>query len=169
LETQGRAGSSPDKAGTGWHCQTAWVRQTRREGVTRVNQCQSPSIDGTGSNLVDLGRVAVHTPARGVTPTPDVIFGWEATRNACGVLVAMLQGQSWAPPPSTGCVVNVGTVPKSPSPPVSQTGDGQVCRRLTTSEWGGAFVVVRDRESRSHGEGRQQVRSHGTGMSGGRR
>jgi hypothetical protein len=34
-----RVGSSPDNDGTGRHRQTARVRQARREGVTRVNQC----------------------------------------------------------------------------------------------------------------------------------
>jgi hypothetical protein len=37
-----------------------------------------------------------------VTPVPGEVAGREATRNVCGVLVAMPQGQSWAPTPSTG-------------------------------------------------------------------
>ena len=57
---QGRAGSSPDNDGTGRHRQTARVRQARRRGVTRVNQWQNPLKRGTGSNLVDMGRAAVH-------------------------------------------------------------------------------------------------------------
>jgi hypothetical protein len=40
---------------------------------------------------------------------------WEATVNAHGVVVAMPLGQSWAPTPSIGCVVNVGTVRYRPS------------------------------------------------------
>lgn len=39
----------------------------------------------------------------------------EATVKACGVAVAMLQGQSWAPIPSNGSKVNVGTTPAVPS------------------------------------------------------
>jgi hypothetical protein len=37
-----------------------------------------------------------------VTPVPGEVAGREATRNVCGVLVAMPQGQSWPPTPSTG-------------------------------------------------------------------
>ena len=37
--------------------------------------------------------------------------GLEATRKGCGVLVARLPGNSWAPIPSTGLVVNVGKAP----------------------------------------------------------
>jgi hypothetical protein len=60
----------------------------------------------TGSNLADVGRRAVHvrSPLRGgrATPEPFEDVGREATRKNCGVLVAMLQGQSWAPTPSIG-------------------------------------------------------------------
>ena len=37
-----RAGSSPDNAGTCWHCQTVRVRLARPVGVTRVNQWLKP-------------------------------------------------------------------------------------------------------------------------------
>ena len=46
-------GSSPDNDGTGWHCQTAWARQSRREGGTRVNQWQSPVSGVPTRNLAD--------------------------------------------------------------------------------------------------------------------
>lgn len=42
------------------------------------------------------------------------------------------------------------------------------CRPMASRE-DGAFVVVRDRESRLHGEGKQQTRSQAIGTSGGRR
>ena len=44
------------------------------------------------------------------------LLGWvkspdgEATVKACGVVVAMVQGHSWVPIPSTGSRMNVGTV-----------------------------------------------------------
>src|SRR5665647_3462053 len=38
-------------------------------------------------------------------------FAREATVKCCGVVVAMPQGQSWAPPSSSGLSVNTGTVP----------------------------------------------------------
>src|SRR5436190_21909527 len=40
--TPGRVGSSPDNAGTYWHCQTVRVRLARPVGVTRVNQWLKP-------------------------------------------------------------------------------------------------------------------------------
>jgi hypothetical protein len=73
--------------------------------------------------------------------------------------VAMLQGHSWAPTPSKGSRVNVGTIPAVPFPASSQLVGGKARRWLMPSGWGGGPVVVRGRESRSHGEGVQRVRS----------
>jgi hypothetical protein len=67
-----------------------------------VNQCQSPLMRFAGSKLVDVGRSAVHDAERLSTPKPDQITGGEATGEGCGVPVARLQEQSWAPPLSTG-------------------------------------------------------------------
>lgn len=83
----------------------------------------------------------------------------EATVKACGVTVAKLQGHSWAPTPSNGSGVNVGTIPAVPSPAGSLLVGGKARRRLMPPGWGGGPVVVRGRESRSHGEGVQRVRS----------
>jgi len=77
----------------------------------------------------------------------------------CGVVVAMLQGHSWAPTLSMGSGVNVGTIPVAPSPASCQLVGGKARRRLMPSGWDGGPVVVRGRESRSHGEGVQRVRS----------
>ncbi len=77
----------------------------------------------------------------------------------CGVVVAMLQGHSWAPTPSKGSGVNVGTIPAAPYPTSSLLVGGKARRRLMPPGWGGGPVVVRGRESRSHGEGVQRVRS----------
>ncbi len=69
------------------------------------NQRVKPLKRYTGSNLADVGRRAVHTYLfmdGWATPVPGEVAGREATRNVCGVLVAMPQGQSWAPTPSTG-------------------------------------------------------------------
>lgn len=97
------------------------------------------------------------------------LAGSEATVKVCGVVVARLQGKSWAPIPSSGRVVNVGTIVESPSLPVGLAGSGKAHRQLTARRWDGALVVVRGRESRPHGEGGQQVRSRCAGMSGDRR
>jgi hypothetical protein len=70
------------------------------------NQRVKPLKRYTGSNLVDVGRSAVHArrSLRGgwATPEPGEVAGREAMRKVCGVLVAMPQGQSWAPTPLTG-------------------------------------------------------------------
>jgi hypothetical protein len=57
--------------------------------------------------------------------------------------------------------VNVGTVRGRPSWAGGTSADG--------CGGDGVSVVVRDRESRSHGEGRQRDRRTGIGMPGGRR
>ena len=103
-EVLGRVGSSPDNDGTGQHRQMVRVRQARQTGVTRVNQRLNPLKCGTGSNLVDVGRAAVRVDLTHgeATPKPAIDVGGEATVNACGVAVARLQGQSWAPILSTG-------------------------------------------------------------------
>jgi hypothetical protein len=77
----------------------------------------------------------------------------------CGVVVARPQGHSWAPNPSNGSRVNVGTVPAVPSPARLFLAGGKVRGRLMPPGWGGGVVVVRGRESRPHGEGPQRVRS----------
>ena len=70
------------------------------------NQRVKPLKRYAGSNLADVGWSAVHArpPSQGgrATPEPFEVVGREATRKNCGVLVAMLQGQSWAPTPSIG-------------------------------------------------------------------
>ena len=69
------------------------------------NQRVKPLKRYTGSNLADVGRSAVHAQPMVIgwaTSVPGEVAGREATRNVCGVLVAMPQGQSWAPTPSTG-------------------------------------------------------------------
>jgi hypothetical protein len=65
--------------------------------------------------------------------------------------------------------VDVGTILGLPVGQAGQVGRGQARRLLMAWGWGGAFVVVRVRESRAHGEGRQRVRSVRAGMPGGRR
>ena len=55
----GSGGSGTDKAGTVWYCQTGRVRRARPDGV-RQEPARTPRKRGTGSNLVDMGRDAVH-------------------------------------------------------------------------------------------------------------
>ena len=159
-----RVDSSPDNDGTGQYCQMVRVRQARRKGATKVNQrLNAPQDETTSSNLADLGWVATRTrtaatSCRGTLGSGDVADR-EATVNACGVVVARLQGHSWAPTPSNGSRVNVGTTLMVPSPASNQLVGGKTHRQSMLSEWDGGPVVVRARESRAHGEGVQRVRS----------
>lgn len=122
----------------------------------RLNAPQETlQLEPDGSGLVSNAHS--HEVVR-ATPWLVDVAGREATVNACGVAVAMLQGHSWAPTPSNGSRVNVGTILAVPSPASSQLAGGKTHRRLTPSGWGGGPVVVRGRESRSHGEGVQRVR-----------
>lgn len=134
-----------------------------------MNQWLNPLKRGTGSNLVDMGRVAARVEPDGET-TP--ILGYvgrvgghtECLRRRCGEAA----GEELDTNPIDGYVVNVGTVSELPNPPPDQGGGGQAHRQLMARGWDGASVVVRARESRAHGEGRQRVRNSGTAMPGGR-
>jgi hypothetical protein len=93
----------------------------------------------------------------------------------CGVAMARLPGHSWAPSSTTGRMSERGNRLGSPSWLAIQAASGQVRRRLMIRGRDGASVVVvgvaphqGGRESRPQGEGRQQVRSRGVGMPGGR-
>jgi hypothetical protein len=78
--------------------------------VRRCNESEPvverPVIAKPCSNLADTGRCAAHEHRdrpgrvdRGCsTPKPFSSDGGEATLKVCGVGVAMLPGQSWAPP-----------------------------------------------------------------------
>ena len=153
--------SSLDKAGTDQHHQMVWVRQARRKGVREKPASERPSRQSTSSNLMDMGwaaaRIGTSAPR---TPWSNDVVDREATVKACGVVVAMLQGHSWAPTPSSGSRVNVGTIPAVPSPTSNLLAGGKARRRLSPPEWDGGPVVVRGRESRPHGEGVQRVRSN---------
>jgi hypothetical protein len=152
LEAQGVGGSSPDNDGAGRYCQTARVRQARREGVVRANQWLNPLKRGIGSNLADVGRDAVRAGPSGPA-TPWLVFrGWrgghgEGLRRTHGEAA----GAKLDAAPVDRSAMNVGTALGLPA-----TG-GQARCRLLALGWGGAFVVVRGRESRPHGEGRQRT------------
>lgn len=124
----------------------------------RLNASQeSHQLESGGSGLGSSAH-SRHGVVRG-TPGLDDVAGREAVVKDCGVAAAMLQGHSWAPTPSNGSTVNVGTIPVVPDPVRLQRIGGKVHRRLMPPGWGGGSVVVRGRESRPHGEGVQRVRS----------
>ena len=103
------------------------------------NQCSTPRKRRAGSNLADMGRFAArdlspHEEGGGQLRSRESFLGGEATVNACGVAVAMLSGDSWAPHSSIGCRVNVGTDPGRLSDRASSPGEGKVRRRPRTWE-----------------------------------
>ena len=134
------------------------------------NQCKSPSSDSSAPTWwiwADQQR----TPAlAGDSEARISVSGKEATRKACGVLVARLQGHSWAPPLPTGCVVNVGTIRCRPLLRPARPGAGRPVARLLAAGWDGALVVVRGRGKPGH-MAKEGSRSAGRelGMPGGRR
>ena len=90
---------------------TGRVGTTRRLGSGKQggkvyesrNQWSNPLKARTGSNLVDVGRDAVHVRALArATPSSMKRVDREAMAKVCGVPMAMLQGKSWAPHPSNG-------------------------------------------------------------------
>ena len=166
-----RVGSSPDKAGVGQYCQMAWVRRTRREGVTRVNQWLNLRNRGSGSNLADVGRAAVRAERTNGEATSGTVIDAgpggreESLRRTRGDAA----GAELDTAPVDRHTVNMGTLPCPPYPVCCQQPGGQGHRRLMGPVGGGAAVVVRGRESRPHGKGRQRVRNEGAAMPGGRR
>ena len=118
-----------------------------------------PGGSGLVSNAHSCDGEHDHAVVRG-TPGLGDVAGREAAVKVCGGAAAMLQGHSWAPTPSIGSAVNVGTIPAVPDPHHSLRCGGKARRRLMLSGWGGGPVVVRGRESRPHGEGVQRVRSN---------
>jgi hypothetical protein len=151
------ASTTPGRAST-----VRWSGFGKQDGKVYVrNQRLNASQDiATSSNLTDQGWVAVRIGTL-VPRTPGLVnvVSQEATVKDCGVAVAKPQGHSWAPTPSIGSRVNVGTIPAVPAPASRQLVGGKARRRPMPSGWGGGPVVVRGRESRLHGEGVQRVRS----------
>jgi hypothetical protein len=137
-----------------------------------VNQWLNPLKCGTGSNLVDAGRAAVRADlfVRGRRLRSRFLMPERRlSEKACGVSDSEAAAAKLGADPIDRHMVNVGTVPGSPSPPPDQGGGGQAHRQLTARGWRGGPVVVGGRESRPHGEGAQRVRSEVAGRPGGRR
>ena len=137
-----------------------------------MNQCQNLLKRGTGSNLADVGRAAVHAVRYGcgrrlrsrlLAPVGRL------SGKVCGVSESEAAGEKLGVSLVERNIVNMGTDPGLSLPLRCQCGGGQVHRRPIASGRGGASVVVRGRESRPHGEGRQRVSNDGIGMPGDRR
>ena len=155
-----RVASSPDNAGTDQHYRMVRVRQARQDGVREepvLKLLKSPA----SSNPVDSGWYAVRTNMVGLCWELRCglrSLASEATMNVCGVVVAMPQGHSWAPPLPTGSQVFVGTIVRFPIGCPSQGRQVGLARRQPMAlRWGGGAVVVRAGESLAHGEGLQRI------------
>ena len=159
---QRRDGSVPPD-GPGPASETGRCKRSLNQWVKLLNQ-------HAGSNLVDVGRSAVHDHHLWVV---DSEAGSERRWGGHGEGLRRTRGEAAGAKldasPVDRCMVNVGTISGSPSPSSSQGGGGQVRRRLMSPGWGGALVVVRGRESRPHGEGGQRICRERSGMPGGRR
>ena len=128
LERRVWVDSSPDNDGTDQHRQMVRVRQARQEGVREEPASESSSRDpaartwrgsGPRSNAPHIhDDVCGELLGRLMSPTR------EATVNACGVAVAMLQGHSWAPTPAERLETERGNYPAD-----SLTGQHLVGRR----------------------------------------
>jgi hypothetical protein len=150
LTTTGRA-STARWSGSGKQDGKAYVRNQRLNAPQETQRLE-PGGSGPHSSAYS------HRVVRATSWPGDVAYR-EATVKVCGVAVAKLQGHSWAPTPSKGSGVNVGTTPAVPLSVSDQLASGKARRRPMLAGWGGEPVVVRGRENRPHGEGVQRFRS----------
>lgn len=164
-----RAGSSADKAGAVWYCQTGRVRRAGSDGI-REEPVLKLRKRGTGSNLVDMGRGAVHGHRGWVA---DSEAGLACRRGGHGEGLRRSRGDAAGAKLGAKLIdrfaVNTGTIPCRSRCPGSTRAGGIGPSSAEGTGWGGGPVVVRARERRAHGEGGQQVGSSGRGMPGGRR
>jgi hypothetical protein len=133
---------------------------------------EPPQEVRTGSNLVDQGRDGSATDLLTTgRDDPGLAFGLVrgATVKACGVAVDKPAGEKLGADPVERHMVNVGTVVGPPTWRSFSVVSGKAHRLLMARRRGGGSVVVRVRESRSHGEGTQRDRKESAGTSGGRR
>jgi hypothetical protein len=168
-ETPVRAGSSADKAGTAWHCQTGRVRRARSDGI-REEPVAKLRKRGTGSNLVDRGRDAVHGYPVGIADSEAGLACW---RGGHGESLRRNRGDAAGAKLDAKLIdrfaVNTGTIPCRSRCPESIRSGWIGTSSAEDTGWGGGPVVVRARERRAHGEGGQQVGSKGRGRPGDRR
>ena len=137
----------------------------------RTNQWWNPLKERTGSNLVDMGRATARAFLGNGEGDLSTLLNWqgeghgESLRRTRGEAV----GEKLGADPVNRHTLNMGTISTLPTPPLCQSGGGQVRCRLLAPRWGGGSVVVRGWESQPHGEGTQRDRSAVVGMPGGRR
>lgn len=154
-----RVGAALTTPGRGQHCQMARVRQARRRGVREEPALLRPSMGhllepgGSGQDAVRTRRDRRGTPGLVYESRPG--GHEEGLRRTRGDAAGTQLGSSFV----ERITVNTGTARHGSRPcgqPARRAGiDASTVERVG---WGGAAVVVRGRESRSHGEGRQRFR-----------
>ena len=170
-EARVRVGAAPTRARRVGTTGRPGARLARREGVTEVNQWLNPLKRDAGSNLVDVGRIAAHA-VRGLVggdSEADLMqsvgrprgrsaaYSWRCCRGRAGRRPRRSRrGERGNRPGVALAVARWG-------------GGGQARCRLMAPGRDGGSVVVRGRESRSHGEGIQRVSGTVAGTPGGRR
>ena len=127
-----------------------------------------PRKRGTGSNLVDMGRGAVHDHRQVVDSVAGLACRWgghgeSLRRNRGDAAGAKLDAKL-----INRFAVNTGTIPHRSRCPESIQAGGIGTSSVEGTGWGGGPVVVRAGERPAHGEGGQQVGSDSAGMPGGR-
>jgi hypothetical protein len=135
-----------------------------------VNQWSKPRESSATCRIWWMGRSAVlEEPEADGFSAPTALKSMGGGRSGPRLRCAgraMPSGCSWAPIPSQRTSVNVGSDPVSPFPASSLLAGGQVQRPLLAPGRGGAAVVLRGRESRPHGEGRQRDKQQRCGRGG---
>ena len=124
---------------------------------------------GTGSNLVDMGRVAAHSSlVEWADSVADLACRWgghgEGLRRSRGDAAGAKLGAGLI----DRFAVNTGTIPRRSPGLESIRVLGIDASSVEGAGWGGGPVVVRARERRAHGEGGQQAGSRRKGRPGGR-
>src|SRR4029077_4162428 len=127
-----------------------------RDGKVYVrNQRVKPLKRYTGSNLADMGRGAVPTHLVVSDSVVRRSRGQGGHEECLRRTRGDAAGAKLGTDPDDRDMVNVGSAPAPFRRPTCQVGGGQVRRPPAGPGRGGAAVVLRGRESRPVGEGRQ--------------
>ena len=121
----------------------------------------------TGSNLVDMGRVAAHNhPVWMVDSVAGLRCRWGGHEEGLRRTRGKAAGAELGAKLINRFTVNMGTIPHHSRWLGSAQIDGIDASFVEDAGWGGGLVVVRAYERCVHGEGGQQVGSGRAGMPG---
>ena len=112
--------SGPDNDAAGWDCRTARARQARPKGVIPVHQCQNPLERGTRlkPDGYGPGQAVSESPEQRGTRPDRRMNAPERNHGACPrERRDRAAGEELGADPDKRTVVNVGTVPVSPTCP----------------------------------------------------